>query len=332
VIKKSSNVECINKSMKNYILITGVAGNIGSYLALALLKKNYNVIGVDNFLTGKKEKLPSKSYRNFKFIFGDVNNKNEISSIFDSYKMKFVFHFAAVVGVQRTQQFPLKVMNDIDGIKNLLALSVKHNIKRFFYSSSSEVYGEPVKLPLHEENSPLNSKIPYSVVKNVSENYVKIFKEEYNLNYTIFRFFNTFGPNQSEDFVIPKFVKLAINNLTIPIYGDGLQTRTFIYIDDNIDTIINCFERNLYINDVLNIGSNTQYRIVDLAKKIIKLTNSSSKLKYLPALSRGDMRRRRPDNKKMKKALARRTLNLTIGLKIYINFVNEKYISNRSTP
>ena len=307
--------------MKDYILITGVAGNIGSSLALSLLNKKYNIIGIDNFLTGKKEKLPNKSYRNFKFVFGDVNNKKEISNIFKSYKIKFIFHFSAVVGVQRTQQFPLKVMNDITGTKNLLDLSVKYKIKRFFYSSSSEIYGEPVKLPLHEENSPLNSRIPYSVVKNVSENYVKIFKEEFNLNYTIFRFFNTFGPNQSEDFVIPKFVKFALKNLSIPIYGDGRQTRTFLYIDDNIDTIINCFEKNLYINDILNIGSHIQYRIIDLAKKIIQLTNSSSKLKYLPVLPRGDMKRRQPDNKKMKKALGKKFMKLDLALQEYINYL-----------
>jgi UDP-glucose 4-epimerase len=307
--------------MKDYILITGVAGNIGSSLALSLLKKKYNIIGIDNFLTGKKKKLPNKSYRNFKFVFGDVNNKKKISNIFKSYKIKFIFHFSAVVGVQRTQQFPLKVMNDITGTKNLLDLSVKYKIKRFFYSSSSEIYGEPVKLPLHEENSPLNSRIPYSVVKNVSENYVKIFKEKFNLNYTIFRFFNTFGPNQSEDFVIPKFVKLALKNLSIPIYGDGRQTRTFLYIDDNIDTIINCFEKNLYINDILNIGSHIQYRIIDLAKKIVKFTNSSSKLKYLPALPKGDMKRRQPDNKKMKKALGKKFMNLDLALQKYINYI-----------
>jgi UDP-glucose 4-epimerase len=307
--------------MKDYILITGVAGNIGSSLALSLLKKKYNIIGIDNFLTGKKKKLPNKSYRNFKFVFGDVNNKKKISNIFKSYKIKFIFHFSAVVGVQRTQQFPLKVMNDIVGTKNLLDLSVKYKIKRFFYSSSSEIYGEPVKLPLHEENSPLNSRIPYSVVKNVSENYVKIFKEVFNLNYTIFRFFNTFGPNQSEDFVIPKFVKLALKNLSIPIYGDGRQTRTFLYIDDNIDTIINCFEKNLYINDILNIGSHIQYRIIDLAKKIVQLTNSSSKLKYLPALTKGDMKRRQPDNKKMKKALGKKFMNLDLALQKYINYI-----------
>ena len=121
--------------------------------------------------------------------------------------------------------------------------------------------------------------------------------------------------------MIPKFVKLALKNLSIPIYGDGLQTRTFLYIDDNIDTIVNCFEKNLYINDILNIGSNTEYKIIDLAKKIIKLTNSSSKLKYLPALPRGDMKRRQPDNSKMKKALGKKFFNLNLALQKYINYL-----------
>ena len=307
--------------MNNYILITGVAGNIGSYLALSLLRKNYKVIGIDNFLTGEKKKLPDKNYKNFKFFYGDVNDEKNISKIFKSFKIKYVFHFAAVVGVKRTLKFPLKVMDDINGTKYLLRYSVKNKVKRFFYSSSSEVYGEPVALPLHEINSPLNSQLPYSVVKNVSENYVKIFKKEYNLNYTIFRFFNTFGPNQSEDFVVPKFVKLALKNLSIPIYGNGLQTRTFLYIDDNVETIIKCLENNLCVNDTLNIGSNKEYKIIDLAKKIIKLTNSSSKLKFLPALPLGDMRRRKPDNKKMLKILKKNYFNLNSALIKYINYL-----------
>ena len=111
--------------MKGYILVTGVAGNIGSSLALYLLKNKYNVIGIDNFLTGNKKKLPPKFYKNFDFIFGDINKKKTVSEIFRKYKIKFVFHFAAVVGVQRTLEFPLKVLEDIEGIKELLRLSVK---------------------------------------------------------------------------------------------------------------------------------------------------------------------------------------------------------------
>ena len=103
-------------------------------------------------------------------------------------------------------------------------------------------------------------------------------------------------------------------------------TRTFIYIEDNIETIINCFEKKMYINEILNIGSKTEYRIIELAKKIVKLTNSSSEIKFLPPLPRGDMRRRQPNNEKMKMALGRKPFNLTVALKKYINYINEKNI------
>ena len=116
-------------------------------------------------------------------------------------------------------------------------------------------------------------------------------------------------------------VKLALKNKDIPIFGDGQQTRTFIYIDDNIETIIKCFEKNFYINDVLNIGSNKEYNILNLAKKIIKLTNSSSEIKFLPALSRGDMRRRKPNIDKMKKVLGKNFFNLNLALQKYINYL-----------
>ena len=99
----------------------------------------------------------------------------------------------------------VKVLEDIDGIKNMLTLSKNTGVKRFFFSSSSEVYGEPVSIPQHEETTPLNSRVPYAVVKNVGEAYCKSFYKEYNLDYTIFRFFNTYGPHQTTDFVIGKF-------------------------------------------------------------------------------------------------------------------------------
>ena len=306
--------------MKKFILITGVAGNIGSSLALGLLKKNYKILGIDNFLTGSKKKLPIS--KNFYFIKGNVNDFSFISKVFKKYNFSIIFHFAAVVGVKRTLGNPLMVLNDIEGIKNLLNLSVQFKIKKFFYSSSSEIYGEPVSLPLHEINSPFNSKLPYSVVKNISENFIKSYNQVFNLNFTIFRFFNTYGPNQSEDFVIPKFINAALKGLDIEIYGDGNQTRTFLYIDDNVDTMIKCLEQNFYVNDVINIGSSKEYKIKDLAKMIIKITNSKSKLVHMPPLKNGDMRRRRPNNLKMKKILDRKLISLNSGLKKYINYIS----------
>jgi UDP-glucuronate decarboxylase len=298
------------------ILITGACGNIGSALTSALCQKSkYFVVAVDNLSTGSLAKLPNPKPANFHFIKADVNDFREISTIFLNYKFDYVFHFAAVVGVQRTLANPLLVLNDVEGIKNILVLSKNCGVQRVFYSSSSEVYGEPVSLPQNEETTPLNSRLPYAIVKNIGEAYFKSYFAEHGLRYTIFRFFNTYGPNQSEDFVIPRFIELALINEPITVYGDGLQTRTFCYVDDNVETLIACMEENHFVNDVLNVGSDVERSILELARLIIKLTGSSSEILHLPALKEGDMTRRNPDIKKMKGVLKRELVTLEDGIK-----------------
>lgn len=298
------------------ILVTGGAGNVGSELVKKLLADERNhVTVVDNLFTGSEDKLPAPSHPQFKFIKANVNFFEQIAPVFYSYNFDYVFHFAAVVGVLRTQQMPLKVLEDIDGIKNLLHLSSINTVKKFFFSSSSEVYGEPVEIPQHEHKTPLNSRIPYAVVKNVGECYIRSYQKEHNLNYTIFRFFNTYGPSQTTDFVVAKFLEAALKNKDITIYGDGLQTRTFTYIDDNIDTIIKILNENLMDNDVINIGNDEMITILDLAKLIINVTGSKSKIIHLPPLKEGDMTRRQPDNTKMKEILNRPLITLEEGIK-----------------
>ncbi len=291
------------------ILITGGAGFIPSSLADVLSKnKNYNIVFVDNFLTGNKRKITKAP--NVKFIKCDVNNYKDISPIMTSYRFDYVFHYAAVVGVKRTLANPVMVLDDIQGIKNILDLSKNTGVKRVFYSSSSEVYGEPVELPQNEHTTPLNSRLPYAIVKNVGEAFCKSYHVEFNLDYTIFRFFNTYGPKQSTDFVISKFLRAALSNHDITIYGDGNQTRTFCFIDDNIEACIKIFEQNLFVNDVINVGNDILFTIKDLAELIIKLTNSKSKIVFLPPLKEGDMTRRQPDITKMKSVLERDLLPL----------------------
>ena len=295
------------------ILITGGAGFIGSSLAnKLLLNKRYRIVVVDNLETGLLSNLKIKKENFYKI---DVNNFKPLSKVFAKYKFDYVFHFAALVGVQRTQNSPLKVLKDIRGFENIFNLSSDYKIKTIFYSSSSEVYGEPVTIPQNEETTPLNSRIPYAIVKNLGESFCKTFYKEKNLKYTIFRFFNTYGKKQSDDFVISRFVNLAKKNKLIKIYGDGKQKRTFCYIDDTIDTIIQCFEKNLHINDILNIGSDKEITLNFLAKLIIKTLNSKSKIKHIDPLKEGDMKRRRPDNKKMLKILNRKLINISQGLK-----------------
>ena len=295
------------------ILITGGAGNIGSAIASNLADNPENlIIIIDNLSTGKTSKIPQKV--NIVFIKADVNNYNDISPVFGRYNFDYVFHYAAVVGVKRTLENPMMVLNDIEGIKNILSLSKNSGLKRVFYSSSSVVYGEPFEIPQNEKTTPLNSRLPYAIVKNVGEAFFKSYYQEYGLEYTIFRFFNTYGPNQSEDFVVPRFIKAALKNEPIYLYGDGLQTRSFCYVEDNIDTCISTLYEDKCVNDVLNVGSDIEITILDLAKSIISITKSQSKIIHLPALEEGDMLRRCPDTSKMKAILGRELISLEDGI------------------
>jgi UDP-glucuronate decarboxylase len=300
------------------ILVTGGAGNIGSAFVNKLSSMGYMVVVADNLLTGSLSKVPKE--QNVKFIKSDVNNFNDISALFYTYKFDYVFHFAAVVGVQRTLNNPIWVLNDIDGIRNVLQLSKNTGVKRIFYSSSSEVYGEPFEIPQNEFTTPLNSRLPYAIIKNLGEAFYRAFHTEYNLEYTIFRFFNTYGPNQSEDFVVPKFIKSAMRGNAITVYGDGKQTRTFCYVDDNVDACLSIFTNNLFLNDVVNIGNDVEMTVMDLAKKVVALVNPSVEIINLPRLEEGDMTRRCPDITKMKEALDRPMTQIDEGIMKLLSF------------
>ena len=295
------------------ILITGGAGFVPSSLADALLtNKDVEVVLVDNFLTGRKENIPVHSRA--RFIKCDVNNYNEIAPIVTAFRFDYIFHYAAVVGVKRTLDNPVMVLNDIQGIKNILDLAKSTGVKRVFFSSSSEVYGEPVHLPQHEHTTPLNSRLPYAVVKNVGESFCRSYQQEFGLDFTLFRFFNTYGPKQSPDFVVARFIDAALAGRDITVYGDGQQTRTFCYIDDNAEACINALLQDLFVNDVVNVGNDKAITVLELAQTIIQLTGSSSKIVHLPPLPEGDMTRRQPDIQNMKQLLKRDFTSLEGGL------------------
>jgi UDP-glucose 4-epimerase len=302
------------------ILITGGAGFIGSCLAETLINTtDHKVVIVDNLLTGNMKRLPKTDKDNWRFIKADCNNFQDISSVMLAYKFDYVFHYAAVVGVQRTLQHPITVLDDIQGIKNVLDLCKNTNVKRVFFASSSEVYGEPIEHPQNEATTPLNSRLPYAVVKNVGESFLRSYKQEYDLDYTIFRFFNTYGPKQSVDFVMSKFILAALKNRDITIYGDGSQTRTFCYIDDNIDACLSAFNNDIFVNDTVNVGNNEEVTILELAQIIIEESGSNSQIKFLPPLKEGDMKKRKPDIGKMRKLLGRELLPLREGVRHLLN-------------
>ena len=304
-------------------LITGGAGNVASALVNALAKNRDNsIVIVDNLLTGSLEKVPLE-LENVTFIKCDCNNYNDIAPVFSTYRFDYVFHYAAVVGVKRTLNNPLWVLRDITGIENILNLSKNTGVQRVYYSSSSEVYGEPFEFPQNEKTTPLNSRLPYAVVKNVGEAYLRTYYREFGLKNVIFRFFNTYGPNQSEDFVVPKFLHLALRNEDITIYGDGSQTRTFCFVDDNIEACLKIHDSDIEA-DTINIGSDKEITILDLAKRIVEISGSKSEIVFKPPLLEGDMSGRRPDISKMRRALNRDLTPLDEGIQTLLEHYSNK--------
>ena len=244
----------------------------------------------------------------------NVNDVHDITAVMVAYSFDYVFHYAAVVGVQRTLDNPVMVLKDIVGIQNVLNLAKNTGVKRVFYASSSEVYGEPTTLPQNEYTTPLNSRLPYAVVKNVGEAFCRSYKLEYDLDYTIFRFFNTYGPKQSVDFVMSRFIRMALDGKDLTIYGDGSQTRTFCYVEDNITATTNCLFKDVNINETVNIGSDVEISVLELAKVIVEETKSTSKIIHLPPLAEGDMKRRVPDASKMVSLLEGDIISLREGI------------------
>lgn len=270
---------------------------------------------VDNLVTGDVGKLPTASTPHFRFIKADVNELADISPIMTSTRFDVVFHYAALVGVQRTLANPVAVLRDVDGIRNVLSLAKNTGVRRIIYASSSEVYGEPFELPQHEQTTPLNSRLPYAIIKNLGESFCRSYHQEYGLSYNVFRFFNTYGPKQTTDFVVPKFLAAALRGEDIPIYGDGSQTRTFCFIDDNLDTTLAVLADESHAGETINIGSDVEMTVLKLAETIIAATGSSSRIIHHPPLPEGDMTRRCPDITKMRAILKRPLTTLDEGLR-----------------
>jgi UDP-glucuronate decarboxylase len=304
------------------ILVTGGAGNIGSALVRALLhRKDTHVVVADNLLTGRAAKLPIGE-PGLTFVKSDVNDFSDISALFYRFRFTHVFHFAAVVGVQRTLADPIAVLRDVSGIENILRLSKNTGVQRVYFASSSEVYGEPFEFPQNENTTPLNSRLPYAVVKNLGEVYLRAYQREYDLGYTIFRFFNTYGPQQSEDFVLPRFIQAALRGAPLLVNGDGSQTRTYCYVDDTVDTCITTHASGAYENDVINIGSDLEISVLKLAETVIRVLQSPSRIDFLPPLPEGDMRRRCPDTHRMRQLLDRPLVALEDGIMLLAEHFN----------
>lgn len=259
------------------ILITGGAGFIGSHLT-QLLSNDHEVIIYD---------IQEPKQKNVDFIIGDVNDAEK--NLESCNGVDVVVHLAASVGVENTETDPIMTLNsNILGTKTILEFCKKSNVKKIILASSSEVYGEPTKIPIEESQIPIPITT-YGISKLAGEEYVKSYSKMYNLRYSILRFFNVVGPNQSRRFVLPEFINNAQENKPLLIHGKGSQIRAFCHISD----ICQGIKKSITGGDgeIINIGNDLEpITIENLAKKTISLLNSKSQLEYIPFENSGRKR------------------------------------------
>jgi UDP-glucose 4-epimerase len=270
------------------VLVTGGAGFIGSHLCERLISDGHEVMAIDNFSTGIKSNLEIlKDSNGFTLVEGSILNTKILNPLIK--EVDYVFHLAAAVGVFNIVKNPLdSLLTNIRGTENVLEAAHTTNTP-VFLTSSSEVYGKNISDSLKESDdrilgSPVTLRWSYSEAKAIDESLAYAYFVEKQLETRIVRFFNTVGPRQlgAYGMVVPRFVKSALNDEPITIYGDGNQTRCFAHVYDVIDAVIaTAFAENT-IGKVINIGNNFEISINDLAKKIILETGSKSEIVYVP--------------------------------------------------
>jgi len=288
------------------ILVTGGAGFIGSHLCERLILNGHSVTAVDNFSTGRDSNLANlKGLDTFSLVEGSILDSSLLHPLIK--EADYVFHLAAAVGVFNIVRNPLSsLFTNIRGTENVLDAAHSTNTP-VFLTSSSEVYGKNVANSLKESDdrilgSPVTLRWSYSEAKAIDESLAYAYFVEKQLETRIVRFFNTVGPRQlgAYGMVVPRFVKAALNNELVTIYGDGKQTRCFAHVYDVVDAVIAVAFAENTIGKVINVGNNFEISINDLARKVIEETNSTSKVSYVPyaeAYGEGfeDMERRVPN-------------------------------------
>jgi dTDP-glucose 4,6-dehydratase len=300
------------QNKKQTMLIAGGAGFLGSHFIDYILELGYNVICVDNLLTGSKKNIEHLcDNENFKFIKYDIiqplSHCEELKATKQSLStVDYILNLASPASPVDYYKYPIETLNvGSIGTKNLLDLAKEKNAV-FLLTSTSEVYGDPKEHPQKETywgnvNS-IGMRSMYDEAKRFAEALTMAYHRKYNLDTKIVRIFNTYGPRMRLDDgrVVPNFISQALNNEDFTIYGDGAQTRSFCYVQDEIEGIYKLLMSKE--NDPINIGNPFELKIIDFAEKIKKLTNSESKIIYKD-LPMDDPKLRQPDISKAKELL-----------------------------
>jgi UDP-glucuronate decarboxylase len=286
-------------------VVTGGAGFLGSHLCDLLINKDYRVICLDNLFTGSKNNIKHLlDEDNFHFINHDI-----IEPIYlDEMLIDEIYNLACPASPIHYQYNPVRTIKaNTIGVINMLGLAKKHKAK-ILQASTSEVYGDPLEHPQTEEYrgnvNPIGPRACYDEGKRVAETLFFDYHRNHNINIKIVRIFNTYGPRMSKDDgrVVSNFIMQALRNEPITIYGDGSQTRSFCYVNDQVEGIYKLMQKENFIGPV-NVGNPNELSILELAEKILELTESKAKLVY-EKLPQDDPQQRQPDINLAKKELA----------------------------
>ena len=299
---------------KNKVLVTGGLGFIGSHIVDEVIKDN-EVIIIDNKSTGKIENLKNPNHENLTLIENDLNEVNLDKVLIN---VDYVFHLAAMASVPLSIDNPIKSTNDnLNATIKLLNACRANKVKKIIFSSSSSVYGDNTNIPLKETEYPL-PKSPYAASKASCELYLKTYHEAYGLNYVSLRYFNVFGPKQDKNSqyaaVIPNFISALLEGEKPIIYGDGEQTRDFIYVKDVVKANIKSCECDY--NGIVNVASGRKITINELYKIICETLGYDVEAEYLPE-RKGDIKHSLADVSKMKK------INYEVDLEHFENQLKE---------
>lgn len=275
------------------IVITGGAGFIGSHLSDVLLAQGHEVVAIDNLFTGTKRNMTHlRDHANFEFMRHDVTEPVLI-------ECDQLYHLACPASPVHYQYNPIKtIKTNVIGTINMLGVA-KRTHARFLLASTSEIYGDPLEHPQVESYwgnvNPIGPRSCYDEGKRVAETLTINYREQGGVDTRIVRIFNTFGPRMlfNDGRVVSNFILQALKGDDITVYGEGLQTRSFCYVDDLVSGIVATMNRDGFSGPV-NLGNPNEMTIVDLAKKVIALTSSSSKIVQRP-LPKDDPTRRQPD-------------------------------------
>ncbi len=310
---------------KKIAVITGGAGFIGSHMCDKLIKADFKVMCLDNFITGKAENIEHLiKDKNFKFITHNVTKYIDIPG-----KVDYVLHFASPASPQDYLKFPIQTLKvGSIGTHNALGLA-KEKKAKFMLASTSEVYGDPLVHPQPESYwgnvNCVGVRGCYDEAKRFAEAITMAYRRVHRLDTRIVRIFNTYGPRMRIDDgrVIPNFIYQAINNKPITVYGEGKQIRSFCYISDLIEGIYKLILS--HINNPLNLGNSWEFTIIGLANLILKLTKSKSKIIFRP-LPEDDPKQRQPDISQAKRVLKwQPKIGLEEGLKKTITWFKNNH-------